>query len=100
MSKSSTGPSLFTTDSEQIFDWAFTLHDRTRPRRHESSRTSPEFVSLVHRLFSVGFALELFRKQQVDFLIATDVAARVRIRFFFHAAKLVGCLEWVFGKWE
>ncbi|GER35270.1 ATP-dependent RNA helicase DRS1 [Striga asiatica] len=102
MSKSSTGPSLFTTDSEQIFDWAFTLHDRTRPRRHESSRTLPEFglkldfLNTTQRLD----ALELFRKQQVDFLIATDVAARVRIRFLFHAAKLVGCLEWVFGKWE
>jgi hypothetical protein len=37
-------------------------------------------------------ALEQFRKQQVDFLVATDVAARVRIRsrrielylFFYH----------------
>lgn len=26
-------------------------------------------------------ALELFRKEQVDFLIATDVAARVRTHF-------------------
>ncbi|GER37843.1 ATP-dependent RNA helicase [Striga asiatica] len=52
------------TSSEQIFDRAFTLHDRTRPRRHESSRTS------------LDVALELFRKQQVDFLIATDVTAR------------------------
>ncbi|CAA0812800.1 Unknown protein [Striga hermonthica] len=39
----STGPSLLTTDSEQIFDRAFTLDDGTRPRRNllDSQQNTP-----------------------------------------------------------
>jgi hypothetical protein len=49
-------------------------------------------------LFDLLQALELFKKQEVDFLIATDVAARVSdfvlltLLFFFYFVEILHCL--------
>ena len=49
-------------------------------------------------LFDLLQALELFKKQEVDFLIATDVAARVSdfvlltLLFFFYFVDILHCL--------